>query len=89
MSGYFILTKLCRKPKPGLLHQISKTYDISLENVPFVGDSMRDIEAAELAGAKPVLVLSGNGAKTLEKYSEKLINIPSFVNLMAFANICI
>ena len=80
---------LCRKPKPGLLHQISKTYDVSLENVPFVGDSMRDIEAAELAGAKPVLVLSGNGAKTLEKYRDKIKNIPSYVDLMAFAKVSV
>ena len=30
-----------------------------------IGDSARDLSAAEAVGARPVLVLTGNGAKTL------------------------
>ena len=48
----------CRKPKPGLLHNIAKRFDCSLENVPFVGDRVSDIQAAEAAGAMPIMVPS-------------------------------
>ena len=49
---------LCRKPKPGLLQKIAAAYGESLSNVPFVGDRVSDIQAAEAAGALPVVVLS-------------------------------
>ena len=48
----------CRKPKPGLLLNIAKRLDCSLMNVPFVGDRVSDIQAAEAVGAKPIMVLS-------------------------------
>jgi len=32
--------------------------------VPFIGDSLRDIEAALAVGAQPLLVLTGKGKKT-------------------------
>ncbi|MCH7510331.1 MAG: D-glycero-beta-D-manno-heptose 1,7-bisphosphate 7-phosphatase [Proteobacteria bacterium] len=54
----------CRKPLPGLLEAIATHFDMSLENVPVIGDSARDLEAADAAGANPVLVLTGNGQKT-------------------------
>jgi D-glycero-D-manno-heptose 1,7-bisphosphate phosphatase len=54
----------CRKPKPGLLKQISKVYETSLDGVPVIGDSMRDLEAAIAVGAEPVLVRTGNGRRT-------------------------
>ena len=49
---------LCRKPNPGLLHVIADAYGESLRNVPFVGDRVSDIQAAEAAGALPIMVLS-------------------------------
>lgn len=52
----------CRKPKPGLLLEIAKKYACDLTGVPAVGDSLRDIEAAQAVGAKPVLVRTGKGA---------------------------
>ena len=52
----------CRKPEPGLLEQIGERYGISLQGVPFVGDSVRDAQAAEAAGAQPHLVLTGRYA---------------------------
>jgi D-glycero-D-manno-heptose 1,7-bisphosphate phosphatase len=54
----------CRKPKPGLLLEISKRLDVDLAGVPMVGDALRDLEAAVAAGAKPYLVLTGKGKKT-------------------------
>ncbi len=54
----------CRKPQPGLLEEIGHRFGVSLEGVPFIGDSLRDIEAALAIGAQPVLVLTGKGKKT-------------------------
>ncbi len=54
----------CRKPLPGMYHDIARRYDIDLAGVPAVGDSLRDLQAAAAAGCTPWLVLTGNGAKT-------------------------
>ncbi len=54
----------CRKPKPGLLEEIGRRFGVSLDGVPFIGDALRDIEAALAVGAQPVLVLTGKGKKT-------------------------
>ncbi|MDX9885853.1 D-glycero-beta-D-manno-heptose 1,7-bisphosphate 7-phosphatase [Thauera sp.] len=54
----------CRKPKPGLLLQIGERFNVDLAGVPVVGDSLRDLQAAVAAGAKPYLVLTGKGEIT-------------------------
>ena len=58
----------CRKPKPGLLQQIQKRYQCSLQAVPLIGDSQRDLEAAISVDALPILVRTGNGEKTLAQF---------------------
>ena len=35
--------------------------------MPCIGDSLRDLQAAEAVGAKPMLVLTGKGEKTLRE----------------------
>ena len=57
----------CRKPKPGLLTEIGQRFGVELTGVPCVGDSLRDLQAAEAVGAQPILVLSGKGEKTLRE----------------------
>jgi len=57
---------VCRKPNPGLLHQIAERFGYPLERVPLIGDSLRDIEAARAVGARPILVRTGKGTATLE-----------------------
>ena len=54
----------CRKPKAGLLEEIGRRFGVSLKGVPFIGDSLRDLDCATTVGAQPVLVLTGKGAKT-------------------------
>lgn len=49
----------CRKPRPGLLQEISRRYHISLEGVPVVGDSVHDLQAAMAVNANPYLVRTG------------------------------
>jgi D-glycero-D-manno-heptose 1,7-bisphosphate phosphatase len=56
----------CRKPKPGLFHQIAERFNVSLAGVPSVGDSLRDLQAGAAVGCKPYLVLTGKGLKTRE-----------------------
>lgn len=55
----------CRKPKSGMYQQIAQYYNCSLINVPVVGDSLRDMQAAQTEKCHPILVLTGNGGKTL------------------------
>jgi D-glycero-D-manno-heptose 1,7-bisphosphate phosphatase len=55
----------CRKPKPGMLIDIGRRFGIELTGVPCIGDSLRDLQAAEACGAQPILVLTGKGEKTL------------------------
>jgi D-glycero-D-manno-heptose 1,7-bisphosphate phosphatase len=55
----------CRKPKPGLFDEIAARYGRGLKDVPAVGDSLRDLEAAASVGARPMLVRTGKGEKTL------------------------
>ncbi|HTN66123.1 MAG TPA: D-glycero-beta-D-manno-heptose 1,7-bisphosphate 7-phosphatase [Burkholderiaceae bacterium] len=54
----------CRKPKAGLLHEIARRFDTSLQGVPSVGDSLRDLQAGAEAGCLPYLVLTGKGEQT-------------------------
>ena len=54
----------CRKPKPGMLHEIAQRFGTPLRGVPAVGDALRDLQAAYLAGCVPHLVLTGKGLKT-------------------------
>ncbi|HEX5675157.1 MAG TPA: D-glycero-beta-D-manno-heptose 1,7-bisphosphate 7-phosphatase, partial [Azonexus sp.] len=55
----------CRKPKPGLFDEIAARYGRDLKDVPAVGDSLRDLEAAASVSARPMLVRTGKGEKTL------------------------
>ena len=54
----------CRKPKPGMMHEIAERFDVNLKGVPIVGDSLRDLQAGFLVGCASYLVLTGKGEKT-------------------------
>ena len=54
----------CRKPMPGLFEQIAQRFKVDLRQIPAVGDSLRDLQAAHTAGALPYLVLTGKGQAT-------------------------
>jgi D-glycero-D-manno-heptose 1,7-bisphosphate phosphatase len=55
----------CRKPKPGMLVQIGSRFGVDMKDVPAIGDGLRDLQAAHAVGARPVLVLTGKGDKTI------------------------
>ena len=80
----------CRKPKPGLMHDIGRRYGIDLRHVPMVGDTARDLVAAQAAGCEPHLVLSGRAAKLgAEQVQALLAQVPTaraHASLGAFAD---
>lgn len=55
----------CRKPQPGLYQQIAHHFDCALNGASVIGDSKRDLEAAVAVGARPVLVTTGKGQRTV------------------------
>lgn len=42
----------CRKPRPGMLYQAQKDYNLNLTECILIGDDERDIEAGKAAGCK-------------------------------------
>lgn len=50
----------CRKPKPGLLLQAAKDFNIDLSESYMIGDSYRDVEAGENAGVKKSIMVEEN-----------------------------
>ena len=50
----------CRKPKPGLLLQAAKDFNIDLYESYMIGDSHRDVEAGENAGVKKSIKVEEN-----------------------------
>ena len=78
----------CRKPKPGMLRQILTDYHVDAGDVISVGDSLRDIQAAQAVGIKSILVRTGKGKKTeLQLPSiDSLAHTPVFDNLADAVN---
>ncbi|HWV14732.1 MAG TPA: D-glycero-beta-D-manno-heptose 1,7-bisphosphate 7-phosphatase [Cellvibrio sp.] len=89
----------CRKPLPGLVDAIEAEFNTSAEGCYFVGDSLRDLQAAAIKGCQPALVKTGNGLKTLEQLGKpelqtatpvlQLTQIQVFDNLAAAADFII
>lgn len=55
----------CRMPAPGLLQDIARRLHIDLADVPVIGDSIAQLQAATAAGARPMLVKTGRGFGTV------------------------
>ncbi len=74
----------CRKPKPGMLLEIGQRFNISLNDVFFIGDTVGDMKAASIAQAKPLLVRTGKGVKAeLILKAECKQKVPVFDDLSA------
>lgn len=73
----------CRKPKPGLLETFAADKKVKLNGLFFIGDSLRDIQAAQAAGASPILVKTGKGRKTLTENPD--LRVPVFENMLEAA----
>ena len=65
----------CRKPKPGLLLQAAKDFNIDLAESYMIGDDYRDIKAGENAGVKGNFQVECNKVDNLLKVLIKIIEI--------------
>lgn len=54
---------LWRKPAPGMLNAAMEQFFAQAEKTPFVGDMVRDLEAAFAAGCPRILTRTGKGTK--------------------------
>ncbi len=59
----------CRKPATGLLRSIERELGETLVGAPFIGDSLKDLQAARAAGCTPILVRTGKGQRTEQELS--------------------
>lgn len=55
----------CRKPATGLLRAIELEFGESARGAWFIGDSLKDLQAARAHGCRPLLVATGKGADTI------------------------
>lgn len=78
----------CRKPAPGLLHDVERSLGTSVSGAPLVGDKAHDLEAARRAGCQPILVRTGKGAAT-ERDALGLERVLVFDDLSAVAEFLI
>lgn len=78
----------CRKPRAGLFRELASRLYMDLNDVPAIGDSLTDLQAARAVGAQPILVRTGRGERALEEADDELIGVPVpvFDDLAAFVD---
>ena len=69
----------CRKPLTGMLEDAAERFHLDLGSSYLVGDSLRDMETAWNAGARPVLVMTGYGRGNYEYHGGRLSRRPELV----------
>jgi D-glycero-D-manno-heptose 1,7-bisphosphate phosphatase len=57
----------CRKPLPGMLLEAKEDHNIDLSESWLIGDKRTDCEAADAAGVRSILVLTGHGMEEVLK----------------------
>ena len=60
----------CRKPSPYMINQAIKKYNIDISMSYLIGDSKRDIEAAEAAGVKGIKIEAN---EDISSYCDRII----------------
>ena len=60
----------CRKPKPGMLFRAADEFDVELSSSYLIGDNITDIQAGAQVGCTTILVKTGHGQKSIEKFSQ-------------------
>lgn len=73
----------CRKPATGLLQAIEAELEEPAANAWFIGDSLKDLQAATTHGCRPLLVLTGKGETTRAALADhpELQAVPIFSDL--------
>jgi D-glycero-D-manno-heptose 1,7-bisphosphate phosphatase len=57
----------CRKPRPGMILQAMADFNVQPDHTFLIGDSPRDVEAAEAAGVKGYLYTGGSLLDLVQK----------------------
>lgn len=65
----------CRKPKPGLLLQAAKDYNIDMSQSYMIGDNVTDVEAGKAAGCKESIMVETNKQGALLEVCESIIRM--------------
>lgn len=65
----------CRKPATGLLRAIEDELGDLLADSYFIGDSLKDLQAARRHGCRPILVRTGKGAGTETQLNSSGVDI--------------
>ena len=74
----------CRKPGTGMLQAIEGELGVSLAGSVFVGDSLKDLQAARAWDMQPILVRSGKGRQTeAELAASGFGDVPVFDDLLS------
>jgi len=79
----------CRKPKPTMLLESLKEFNVDANNAVFVGDSLSDLKSAKAAHIPCVLVRTGKGLRTIKTLQTnhefyEFSSVPVFNNLLSF-----
>ncbi len=72
----------CRKPKPGMVMQAEREFNIDISNSFLVGDSERDIQCGIAAGVSTVGVKTGNAVKGKTQPDQMCKNLLDAVDLI-------
>jgi D-glycero-D-manno-heptose 1,7-bisphosphate phosphatase len=83
----------CRKPKPGLLLAAARDWRIDLGASVMIGDAITDVQAAQAAGCRGILVHrtaeSAAAAPSREKALPQTLVVPSVFNLPASVRVLV
>ncbi len=73
---------LCRKPKPGMLFEAARAFDIDLNQSYLIGDRWRDVEAGINAGCKTIFIDYGYNEKQPENADFVVKSIDEVVEII-------
>lgn len=76
----------CRKPNTGLLKEVSDRLGVEPRGIPYIGDSIGDVEAAKRIGMEPWLVRTGKGQWTLASRRDCMTGVRVVNDLLTVAN---
>jgi len=73
----------CRKPKPGMLIEAAKKWNIELNSSFFVGDTWKDISAGKNANCKTLLIKTDYNQTNMPDSDFVVNNLSSAVELIS------
>ena len=69
----------CRKPKPGMLIQATSDYALDCERILYIGDELKDLEAANSAGIAGVRIANSEGEHTYSSIRDAIFYIEAIL----------